>query len=453
MRSGCTPLRGVTRGVLAGTPVDLQDRVSATTAPCERRPPRSSLHQGAGRLRAGPTSTGRSDHERVRIRRRRVGHRPRHLGPSRRRGVPVRRADGDGPRPRLAGRVRDGRGEARHAQSRRGRRGVWPRNAPPSWPAAWRSSASPSTAGSATGTASVRPSRPQWPSTGCARSSTTSADTVLTFGETASPAIPTTRRCPRGPPRPSPGRAPPRARLLHSTVPARRVPMEGPRRQPGRLPARYPVATPDERLAVDLVLLRTSPPAGSRRWRPRRPRRPAFSPPWASTAIPRRSATSPSSSTSGRHRSPSDRPRGSRAREVPLDGPPRDLEDGVPPGDGDGGRRRVLRGWSRAGASGDRSEAASSSRRLLVAEPAEQVGQVARRRPLVGPVAGAREVVDDLAVAGQGLGHPAGAARAASSPTDATPTRKVAPDARQLDGSDVVLLGAVPTADGSRSPR
>ena len=170
--------------------------------------------------------------------------------------------------------------------------------------------------------------------------------------------------------------APPRARLLHSAVPARRVPVEGPRRQPQRLRRRLPgrdsrrpaggrpgaAAATAARKVAALAKAQATQTAG-------------LLAAMGSTATPRGSATSPSSSTSGRRRSPSDRPRGSRAREVPLDGPPRHLEDGVPPGDGDGGPRP---GGSGAGR-GRARPAPGRRRRAARPAPRRRAGAAGRR--------------------------------------------------------------------------
>jgi len=56
---------------------------------------------------------------------------------------------------------------------------------------------------------------------------------------------------------------------------------------------------------------------------------------------------------------------------------------------------------STAGASGSVRRGIEQRRGLVVAELAQQAGEVAQGGPLVGPVAGAGEVVDDISVAAQ----------------------------------------------------
>ena len=440
MRSGCTPLPRRDQRRPRGTARESARTVSTPTAPCERRPPRSSP---AGRRttprRADPA--GRSDHERVRIRRRRVGHRPRHLGPSRRRGVPVRRADGDGPRPRLAGRVRDG-----HAASsarpipRRGRRGVWPRNAPPSWPAAWRSSASPSTRWlgyrdgecAAVG-AAVAVDRL------CEVIDDVGPDTVLTFGTDGITGHPDHQAVSAWATAAFARSAPPRAgsctrRSRHgtrpdgrtsttawaSTCPATRSPLptsgwrstwcySGRRRPPGRgaggqttqtaglLAAmgvdRYTASVGDESFVEHQ---RQAPVAGATgrgdhaRVRFRSMARRATS----------RTASRPGTETADGGRALRGLVAGGRVRRLGR----RRRRAGPPP------PRRRAGGAGRPGCA--TSSTGGSSCRCARSS-----------RPPRGSRSGPRT--------------PAGRDRAASSPTDATPTRKVAPDRRrQLDGSD-----------------
>ena len=185
--------------------------------PLARQRPDSARQRGVGR-RPHPRSHG-DPHQRAR-------HHHGDLGAPRRRGVPVRRPDGAGPRQRPAGGVRD-----RHPRRARHRRpgglaagAARRRTHPGARATAWPSSASPSTTGWATATAAAPAARPAHRGRAARRAARARSrpDTVLTFGPDGVTGHPDHRTVSAWTGAAFAAAAP-GARLLHAAVPAGRV--------------------------------------------------------------------------------------------------------------------------------------------------------------------------------------------------------------------------------------
>ena len=367
----------------------------------------------------------------------RTGHDPGDLGPPRRRGVPVRRADGASPAT-----------TAQRVVCVTATRGELGTPDPVTWPP--DRLAAERTLELASCLAILGVHEHHWldyRDGGCAAADAgrrrraavrghrrVRPDTVLTFGPDGFTGHPDHRAVAAWAAAAFDRAAPPGARLLQAAV-ARaaggavgraerepgRLPAGLPDRHPGRPTGGRPGAGPGDRRPQGPGAGRAADPDR----RPDRDARPRHATPPGS-ARSRSSSGAPAAPTRGRWsgRSPT---------EVPVDGVPGDREHlgaADRPRPAAAGGRRGRR--SSAGASGARSAAASSSAAgLVVAEPAQQVGQVPQRRSTGG----------SSCRSGRSSRRPRGtrvsasrirpaATRTESSPTVATPTRKVAPDAR-----------------------